>query len=351
MPGAVLPCNPYFVSESVLTVRPPIEDGWAGPYPGFFDTHNYGVIGPDWIPGFTLSVPSVPEDVVKQVVNRAAKQSLSSVWDVAAFVGESKDTFRMLKSRLRDLFRIAKAVKAEVLRREALASANNGVRNLSKFAKQNTFDNVWLEFRYGWYPLVMDVKSAVESINASITKGDFQHGGTRRVIPFSDSKSWSSTPAWNRNDFFESISGSHTVSGFALSKVSIPTLARYGLNPVTTFWEVTKFSWLVDWFLDVGSWLAVNTAAFSGRNVVSSGYSIKTTYRRIVTASAVYGLGGSNTAGGISPGSRILDVRTYTRQPYEGGSWPGITTTISPVHLIDLTALASQLMKDLWRYK
>jgi hypothetical protein len=57
--------------------------------------------------------------------------------------------------------------------------------------------------------------------------------------------------------------------------ISVPS---FQINPVTTSWELVKFSFIIDWFVDIGTWLeAMSFVAVSENYSASHGFRLDVT--------------------------------------------------------------------------
>lgn len=108
---------------------------------------------------------------------------------------------------------------------------------------------IWLQYHFGWEPLVKDIHASVEILQSKGPSGLVQGRGSAREELFVFKYN-----AWNYN-----IAGKHRYLYGAKVSVSNPNLHRataLGLtNPAAVLWEVIPFSFLVDWFIPVGEFL------------------------------------------------------------------------------------------------
>lgn len=119
--------------------------------------------------------------------------------------------------------------------------------------------NDWLEVQYGWKPAMSDVSDALYSLEHSLdTKDALIHVHSQaRDHQLIDSKQ----PSPIRNSFFRVYRQrvEHRALVSLWYKVTNPTLARLSalglVNPLEIVWEKTKYSFVVDWFIPIGSWL------------------------------------------------------------------------------------------------
>lgn len=136
------------------------------------------------------------------------------------------------------------------------------VVNLAKMRGVGGLDdlaNGWLQWQYGWKPLVSDVFRAADEAIRVVTH-EIEKIRARVTIPI-----------WIQDKYImssKSIDGLYEPVMYRLIKgkasctiagrlnVSQFDLARWtSLNPVSIGWELIPYSFVVDWFIDVGSWL------------------------------------------------------------------------------------------------
>lgn len=137
-------------------------------------------------------------------------------------------------------------------------SASRGRRHLEDNSPQG-LANAWLELQYGWKPLLNDVYGSCEALaerymaETMIKRATASHTvqGTDSFTSISPDKPYASR-TWT-------MKSSRTVRMGAAYRVDGPALhsfASLGItNPLTVAWEVTPFSFVVDWFLPVGNFL------------------------------------------------------------------------------------------------
>lgn len=131
--------------------------------------------------------------------------------------------------------------------------------------------NAWLEFRYGWQPLILDAEQIVERAGEIRQKVERLRLVARAGVTDSKtiSKKFSGIP----------IGGDSVVSGEARSVLDIRASAGvmyeilnrtsqqevdafYGQRTrdlLPTFWETIPYSFVVDWFVGIGDWLQAVT--------------------------------------------------------------------------------------------
>lgn len=130
--------------------------------------------------------------------------------------------------------------------REAEALARTVGSGISKTAA-----NGWLEFQYGWRPLYQDLFGAAEELLKHV------------LNTLKKFRATSSLPLWGSetisNDgmtLTRHTSGKQACTIVCVFEIPGFSLDRFSsLNPVSLGWELIPYSFVVDWVLDIGSYL------------------------------------------------------------------------------------------------
>lgn len=188
------------------------------------------------------------EGQLADITGKLTKKLYQKIGDQQIHVGnilaERKQTMDMLTSILK---RIVLAVK---LKKLVLTSVLTYVKSPKAMA------NDVLAFKFGLEPLMKDVESLAGMINAPASSQPFiavrtNYGGTRK-----EAFSYSS----DAFTFNGTIVVSYVVKLSIDSGVS-RTLQSFGLvNAAEILWEVTPWSFVVDWLIPVGAWISSHTA-------------------------------------------------------------------------------------------
>jgi len=125
----------------------------------------------------------------------------------------------------------------------------------------------WLEYKYGWLPLLMDVKGAAEYFAQQhlVRPTTFTVSATEEVVKTS---TWKYTQAMYGSGalfdstYFLSVHLKTRVKIWCeLTSPHLSTMQQLGLtNPALVAWELVPFSFVFDWFVQVGDWLTAATA-------------------------------------------------------------------------------------------
>jgi len=110
----------------------------------------------------------------------------------------------------------------------------------------------WLGYRYGIMPLVYSIHDIVKTINRG------QEIRTRKSRTITPTMTDQILPGPSNTYLVTDVTGSVTLRGEVFQFFSSNEIARLsgvGINPIVTAWEMIPYSFVLDWFVDVGSYL------------------------------------------------------------------------------------------------
>lgn len=165
--------------------------------------------------------------------------------------------------------------------RRMIRATTKLVGYVRSFSPKN-WANKWLEYQYGWKPLVQDVFGAAEEVNRVLPE-------TFRVIVTGhdyDSGQKSVTPSRAGCGTEVRFTSAQTRCRFDVTYQIKPTVLQQlgnlgSLNPVSLAWELVPYSFVIDWMIDIGSYLRnLETAALYSqsfkRGYYTEGYKFET---------------------------------------------------------------------------
>lgn len=186
---------------------------------------------------------------------------------------EAKQSAKMIIRRTTELLQLARAVKrldvgaaTRVLKRALSSSGKSGhKRALTKTRKAvvtaKSPAGMWLELHFGWAPLVGDLVSGMDLLQADFKPRKLK-GRSKKEFPVHDGVQYPASESSNGHDNgFISVDAKRTVKCVVGADVRIdnPNLLlaqRLGfVNPLTTINELVPFSFVVDWFGNWSQWL------------------------------------------------------------------------------------------------
>jgi hypothetical protein len=174
-------------------------------------------------------------------------------------LAEIKQAREMITGRLELLVRFTKAVRGyrfydaytilgmhrKIADREAWLKSTR----LRRSAK--SFGNNWLEFHFGWSPLVDDIKQAMEVLTGGLP--DFKVFARHSKIEQTTINLPGGSPLVENRLSIERWIDRHQVGSYvSVSNPNMWLANRLGLiNPLALAWELVPFSFVVDWFANL----------------------------------------------------------------------------------------------------
>lgn len=305
------------ISNALVTVKNRYSS-YTGP--GDFES-TCGTLGPWQTPW------SSNDDIA--LLSKLRNKVAGSDFNAGVFLGEGKESLKLIADSATRVYRGIKAAKR--LDFAGIYSAlfqPSQTRRFKNYREQGWLDDerflhwerkrwdrkavnsapsdrdsssLWLEFSYGWLPLLQDVKGAAEFLSQQLeTPLQTVVRVTRQV---SSKGINSSSPTWYKY----ASSGVTAQKWYKVTISEIDTVGLSGLtDPLSVAWELVPFSFVLDWFIPVGNFLSARglTQSLTGSMVVS-------------TLTRAYGIGVVTlpTAGWIALNSAGSTERvTFTRQ-------------------------------------
>ncbi len=172
--------------------------------------------------------------------------------EMGAVVGERHQSLQMIASRASQLTRFAINLKrfrfgdaAAALGVKPKALRPGLLKRLKSRQTPKAFADAFLEYQFGWAPLVGDVSNAMKTLTGGLPSFRVSGAGTvSRVYNTGniDRVSWTSGTTIHAR-----------VKGF---DPNIAFANQLGLvNPAFVAWELAPFSFVLDYFVNVGDWL------------------------------------------------------------------------------------------------
>lgn len=204
-----------------------------------------------------------PVDSLYLKVYNAFKEEVGKNVQAGVALAEGRQAMDMIVKRLSQLTNFANNLRrGRFLDAAKDISYNLSLRHKKKLEKsyvkgnaKNFADN-YLEFHFGWSPLMGDIHDAAEVLSEPILPHSIK---VKRGAYFNTYTSLNSDNGNDRTWGGDKYSTYQAITLRANVEVSNPNLAlaqQCGLvNPLTIAWELVPFSFVVDWFVNVGDFL------------------------------------------------------------------------------------------------
>lgn len=214
-----------------------------------------------------------------RIRSKLRQRFANSEFHLGAFIGEFPETVSLIKDtattlytaysavRRRDFQAAARALgmveKRVPLRgrgaRRLMAQRKDGNLSKGEIARlsSKTVSSAWLQYRYGWSPLVQDAHEGAVALAKAIEEREY----IRTRLTVTDEVPLLGT--WFNQTYYRNDWASHQVRETQTSKGTLvsrsgmivdfhkPSLGNIQVG--ATLWELVPFSFVVDWFVDVGS--------------------------------------------------------------------------------------------------
>lgn len=194
-----------------------------------------------------------------QVRNKARERLVNALGNTsqlgASIAAEWRGSVSMIQSRALQLFRFTRDLKRGRLKAAAghLGLMENKRKKPSGKQKAKDFGSLWLEYSYGWAPLVSDIYTATEVISRPLPNITIKGKASNKQI----THTVISSGGWTTD---KTITWSHKCQMIADVKVTNPNLFlnnQLGLtNPASWILEGIPFSFIVDWFSNLSQWVS-----------------------------------------------------------------------------------------------
>lgn len=213
--------------------------------------------------------------------------------------------------------------------------------------------NAWLECRYGWRPIISDMGTIIDSTHVTAARSERRtfRGGTRGMLNDSVKVSVGNTAvpqltgAEATTNFKKSWSSSSgvivQVSNLNRSSAVAKSLGLRPCDIPATLWEIIPYSFVVDWFVGIGTWISALTP---NPDVTILSSWTTTTVNAIDTTSGI-----GRIYVGTAPSTTYYgDLGTSTRTSFKMTRVvnPSLPTTppvkpfrLSPAHAVDALSL------------
>lgn len=207
------------------------------------------------------------------------KDALAQGSSLALMYAERREALEMMSNRLVSLWRFTRALRKFDF---AQASYELGLergywKNLNVRREAKRFGSNYLEFHFGWSPLVSDIGAAIDVLQGPVPVGKVVGRGSSRF----DERVVNNFNSNHRLTTYKS--GNIDVRCEAEVWVSNPNLwlaNQLGLvNPALVAWELVPFSFVVDWFVNVGDFLSGFSDTW-GLTVTKQSHSYRLGYKK-----------------------------------------------------------------------
>jgi len=342
--SGTLPVNPYsstrhaFEAGSSIAIyrclRRPSTNEWAERW----------YVATDFPASQPLAVsgsPSLPE---APVLTQAIANLRGDLWDIGTTAAEFGKTVKLVVAAGASIRR------AQDFILKVMGARKRG-RRLSAREFMDEFSRLWLEGRYGWRPLYYDLLAAQEAYER-LGKGLVVRRGAARASKSLVSSgvhasalpgSFGDVARINRRTTF-----TVSVRGFCGGYLDLDK--PVSIDPLVTGWEVIPYSFVIDWFFNIGSNIQAYSPLAAGK-LLWSGTSTVVQSETVLSIELNPAPSGWQVVEQSIEGSGTFRCsrRDTTRVPAQGVVSLEFKPRLDILKGIDLIALASNLASNVTR--
>lgn len=180
--------------------------------------------------------------------NNVLDKIQSETVNLGNFVGERNQFFKMCGDTFSKIANAGLAVK----RRDLTTAVRHLTGHTARVPKlKATLAQNWLELQYGWLPLLSDVHGAAEALEKWPQRHDTPMTKVEAAVKLKDE----GEPLFRQHSYFEQSYGwrKKMALRYTVDQDELRFAATIGLtNPLSIAWELTPFSFVVDWALPIG---------------------------------------------------------------------------------------------------
>lgn len=311
----------------------------GGNYPGYAQRRS-------WLGSSTD--PSSPSDT-NSLIEALANVNANS-WDIGTFAAEFNKTVSMISRFKGNVLQRGERIYQSLARRKIRPG------QVTK-AGLTAFSESWLEYRYGWRTLSYDLQDISTSIQrlqglksrpkrgSSFHSNVATYSQSNNQVVVGNAPGGAPAPIVHLGSYLCSLSQVRERS--VRGTVMVEALANdFGfIDPITTAWEIVPFSFIVDWFVNIGDLIKAYSPFLSGNvlasclsyldrvttttTVVPNDYYMKTLYYNPENTFLVTG----------ASGMRVIVEDSYSRVPATPTFTLNVKANIDVSKLVDLSTL------------
>jgi hypothetical protein len=198
-------------------------------------------------------VDSAPDSQTLSIAYERFKGELSERASGGVFVAEANQAVQMITDRATGMLRFIRALRKGDIGGAARALK---VRPPKGASTSKNWASNYLEFHFGWAPMVMDIGNAVDVLQSPF-KTLTPSSSARVARPEADS---APTYPYTRGVRVTVVSKVRLGANVRVNNPNLWLANQMGfINPLTIAWELVPFSFVVDWFANMEQFLGAGT--------------------------------------------------------------------------------------------
>jgi hypothetical protein len=168
-----------------------------------------------------------------------------SDFNLGVALGERAQTYRLVRDTVLEFTHFVRD-----LRKGRIGPITRRLRTTDPF-------KLWLSYRYGWRQLYNDILGLLERVEDLGVQGKGSRVYTKSYIevPFSTAGLSTLTSYAGVNSTITGVAFCKTRLDFVIENPQRFLLNQFGIDPSVVVWELLPWSFVLDWFLNVGNFL------------------------------------------------------------------------------------------------
>lgn len=245
---------------------------WGANTWGFTTVSGYASTPPNWLTKYVSSWRGFDIDLVHRSQAQAFAKAQQGDFNLSTFLAEAPESIKMAANIIGGAALILRGIKRGRLRDirrgvDLVLGSGAASHATRKSVTERRSSSAWLQWQYGIAPLLSDISAIQKTVSNGLDQPNkFISTSSTVKSPYTgeDLSSRPKSNSWSKCcpkfELKTNISV-RTKVRYRISSPWLKALSDLGLtNPLLTGWEMIPFSFVLDWFIPVGTWLsALNT--------------------------------------------------------------------------------------------
>jgi len=202
-------------------------------------------------------------NAINAVQNDVSLKALST-YDILTDVAESREIPKMVRSMMMDVYNVYRSLRNRHSLPDLRRAAHLRPRDLLRSSERamRKIGDQWMQYRYGIMPLVYSGRDIAKLAKAG------QERRHKKTIVITPKATGVSLPGSSNYYIWTETVGDIKISANVFQWFEWRGEAQFqalGFNPLVTAWELIPYSFVADWFVNIGDYITRKTSASATR--------------------------------------------------------------------------------------